>query len=167
MSAPREILLADADVLIDYMASDPSVLGLVSEHIGELFVLTQILGTVRHLSARECKQHRIQLVEADTNTLIEAGSRSGGALSFEDWLCFIICRDRSWTCVSNDRALLRECRKSQIRVRRGLGLMVELVRTGNLPEARAQQVALAIHSQNPHHINEHVIEAFRRALRDH
>jgi len=166
VSSPREILLADADVLIDYVGSDPSVLGLVSEHVGDLFVLAQILRTVRSLSARECKQHRIQVVEADTETLIEAGSRSGGALSFDDWLCFIICRDRCWTCVSNDRALLRECRKARIRVRRGLGLMVELVRTGNLAEARALHVALAIHRQNPHHINEHVIEAFRRALRD-
>ena len=164
MSSPREILLADADVLIDYVGSDPSVLGLVSEHVGDLFVLAQILRTVRSLSARECKQHRIQVVEADTETLIEAGSRSGGALSFDDWLCVSTCRYRSWTCVSNDRVLLRECRKARIRVRRGLGLMVDLVRTGIIPVVRAQEVAAAMQERNPHHINGRVIEAFHRAI---
>lgn len=103
------------------------------------------------------------MVDVETNVLVEAGARSG-PLSFEDWLCFLVCRERSWSCLTNDRALLRECRKARIRVRRGLGLMVDLVRSGALSKKRALRVAHAIHEDNPHHINERVLQAFRRAL---
>lgn len=84
--------------------------------------------------------------------------------SVEDWLCFIVCRNRSWSCLSNDRALLSECGRAGIRVRRSLGLPVELVQREELSEKRALRVAQRIHQSNPHHINERVLAAFRRAL---
>jgi hypothetical protein len=41
MEPPVEILLADADVLIDYRDSDLTILKLVSDHIGPVRVLAQ------------------------------------------------------------------------------------------------------------------------------
>lgn len=49
----REFLLADADVLIDYVASDLAILALASEHIGVVHVLKQTLATVGDLSERD------------------------------------------------------------------------------------------------------------------
>ena len=163
MSDVREILLADADVLIDYVASDISVLALASAHVGKVCVLKQTLATVEDLTARDCKKHDIEVIDVDTDVLVEAGAKAG-RLSFEDWLCFVVCRDRAWSCLSNDRALLGECRKAGISIRRGLGLMVELVRQNAMSKKRALRVAERIHESNPYHINEHVLAAFLRSL---
>ena len=165
MDEPRGTLLADADVLIDYVSGGLFILELTAQHIGPLYVLRQVLETVDGLSERDCRRLGIQVVEADTDSLVEAGSLSG-ALSFEDWLCFITCRDRSWTCVTNDGALIRECRGSSIRFRRGLRLMVDLVRAGVLERSRALRTAQSIHLANPHHIHAGVLEMFERALEE-
>ncbi len=156
MPEAREFLLADADadVLIDYVASDLKILALASKHIGKVHVLKQTLATVEDLSERECKRHGIEVIDVETTVLVEAGAKSG-PLSFEDWVCFLVCRERSWSCLTNDRALLRECRKARIRVRRGA-----------LSKVRALRVARAIHEENPYHINERVLKAFRRTLGD-
>lgn len=163
MDEARGALLADADVLIDYVAGGLFVLELTAQHIGPLYVLSQVLDTVHGLSERDCRRLGIEVVEADTASLIEAGAKSG-ALSFEDWLCFITCRNHGWTCLTNDGALLRECGSSQVPVRRGFGLMVELVRSGVLARGHALRVAQAIHEANPHHISDRVLELFRATL---
>ena len=159
----RGTLLADADVLIDYVSGGLFVLELTAQHLGPLYVLSQVLDTVDGLSERDCRRLGIQVIEADTASLLEAGSKSG-ALSFEDWLCFLTCRDQEWTCLTNDGALIRECGHAKVPVRRGLSLMVELVRGGVLDRRRALRVAQSIHEANPHHINEQVLELFRAAL---
>lgn len=159
------LLLADADVLIDYVSSGLFILELTAQHIGPLYVLRQVLETVDDLSERDCRRLGIQVIEADTDSLVEAGSLSG-ALSFEDWLCFITCRDQQWTCLTNDGSLIRQCGNATVGVRRGLSLMVELVEKRALEHRRALRVAEAIHEANPLHINDHVLELFRNALDD-
>jgi hypothetical protein len=161
----RGNLLADADVLIDYVSSGLFVLELTAQHIGPLYVLRQVLDTVDGLSERDCRRLGIQVIEAETQALLEAGS-SSGTLSFEDWLCFTTCRDQQWTCLTNDGSLIRECGGADVPVRRGLSLMVELVGCGALDRRRALRVAQAIHEANSHHINSRVLELFRAALDD-
>lgn len=163
MDEARENLLADADILIDYQKSDLTILALVGTAIAPLYVLRQILDTVTGLSERECQKHGIQVILADTVSLLDAGSESG-PLSFEDWLCFLTCRDQRLTCVTNDGALIGQCREADIPVRRGLGLMVDLVAAGSLDKKKALRVAQVIHEENPYHINQQVLEAFKRAL---
>jgi hypothetical protein len=124
-----------------------------------------VLDNVDRLTERDCRRLGIKVIEADTDSLVEAGSKSG-ALSFEDWLCFITCRDQQWTCLTNDGALIRECGNATVAVRRGLSLMVELVQRSVLERRRALRVAEAIHEANPLHINAHVLELFRTALAD-
>ena len=76
-------------------------------------MLRQTLATVEGLTARDCKKHGIEVVDVETAVLAEAGGKAG-RLSFDDWLCFVVCRDRAWSCLSNGRALLGECRKAGI-----------------------------------------------------
>lgn len=165
---PQGTLLADADVLIDYVSGGLFVLELTAEHIGPLYVLSQVLETVDGLSERDCRKLGIQVIDADTESLLEAGSLSGqpGPLSFEDWLCFITCRDRKWTCLTNDGPLIRRCGRETVSARRGLSLMVQLVEERALDRHRALRVAQSIHEANPLHINEEVLEKFRRAIED-
>lgn len=165
MNKPGPTLLADADVLIDYVQGGFSILSLAAEHIGPIYVLRQIVHTVDGLTERYCRRHHVQVIQADTDSLIEAGTKSG-ALSFEDWLCFLTCRDEGWTCLTNDGALIRECSRSGIPVRRGLSLMVELVGIGVLERRRALRIAQTIRKANPFHINEVVLEQFRNAIEE-
>jgi len=113
MVPAHEILLADADVLIDYAMSYLSMLRLTNRNIGQVHVLAETLATVRQLSVRDCRQYGIQVVQTGTDVLLEARTLSG-PLSFEDWLCFITCRNMSWTCLTNDRALIRTCRQHDV-----------------------------------------------------
>ena len=163
MGEARGTLLADADVLIDYVHGGLFVIGLTAQHIGPVYVLSQVLDTVEGLSERECQRHGIQVVQAITASLVEAGTKSV-PLSFEDWLCFIHCRQEHWTCLTNDTALIRECENAAVPFRRGLSLMVELVRGGFLDRERALRVAQSIHEANPLHINDKVLDLFRNAL---
>ena len=57
------MLLADADVLIDYRESDLTILGLVARHVGRMAVLESILDEVLASSQRTCRR------EARRNTI--------------------------------------------------------------------------------------------------
>lgn len=163
MPRRQEVLLADADVLIDYSNSNLSVLGLVARHIGKLYVLRQVLDTVDALTVTHCKRHGITVIEADTATLLKAGKLSG-PLSFEDWICYLLCEQKRWTCVTNDRKLIQVCQEAGINIRRGLGLMVELVAKEHMTRAKALRTARTIHKNNPYHIDKKVLERFINAL---
>lgn len=164
MAGSEEILLADADVLIDYRDSDFSILGVVSQRIAPVRVIRQVLQQVRGISARECAAVGIEILEVETATLLEAG-RLTLAVGFEDALCFVVCRDRGWTCVTNDRALNTLCRTAGIKVTRGLRLLVDLVNAGQLPSTRASAVARAMHESNPAHIHAKILEEFEGELK--
>lgn len=165
MTNPAEILLADADVLIDYVQTDLSILRLVANHTGRLYVLREVLETVDGLSNSRCRRNGIEVIETETAMLLEAGKRSG-ALSFEDWLCYLHCEQRHWICVTNDSALIQACKNGGVSCRRGLRLMIDLVVGGYLPRAKALRTARAIHQINPLHINDSVLEQFIRLLNE-
>ncbi len=65
------VLLADADVLIDYLKSEFAIRSLVAEYVGRVVVLEQVLGEVRGLIAGECERAGIDIIVAET----DAGSR--------------------------------------------------------------------------------------------
>jgi hypothetical protein len=159
----RTTLLADADVLIDFAKAEPSVLALVAEHLGALKVARQVLDTIDDLSEADCRSLGIEIIEVETDVLLEAGA-GGGRLSFEDRLSLVVCRRRRWTCATNDGHLLRACEASGVATKRGLRLLLGLVRAGALTKSRAQRIALEISRINPRHINERVLADFKADL---
>ena len=66
MDPSLEILLADADVLIDYRDSDLTVLKLVFEHIAPVRVLRQVLDEAAGISDRQCARLGIEIVGLET-----------------------------------------------------------------------------------------------------
>ena len=56
-------LVADANVLIDYAKTDPSVLALYIRHIGPIFVPMVILDEVDQLDARDCERLGLTIIE--------------------------------------------------------------------------------------------------------
>lgn len=161
--AARPILLADADVLIDYAQTERRVLGLISQHVGPLKVLDPVLRTVGALSKTDCRALHIEIVHPSSE-LLQQAAEERSRVSLEDHLCFLVCRAEGWTCATNDGALIRLCTEGGVSIRRGLRLLLDLVERGVVTRARALDLALAIHKQNPHHINAAVLESFRQSL---
>ena len=159
----RTVLLADADVLIDYRDSELAVLGLVGRHVGRVAVLSSVLEEVRDLTAAECKRLGIGIIEVETDRLL-AATEIESRVSFNDRLCLVVCREEDWTCVTNDAALRRLCERHGVKTRRGLGLMVDLVGAGALTRRRTLAIARKMQASNPLHINDQVIARFQDAL---
>ena len=162
---PLTVLLADADVLIDYRESGLAVLELVGRHVGKVAVLSSVLDGVQGLTARECEGIGIEVVEVEMERMLRAAEIES-RVSFNDRLCLIVCREERWTCVTNDGALRRLCGRHGVEVRYGLGLMVDLVAVGALTRRQAVEVARRMHAANPLHINGRVLDRFDRALED-
>ena len=162
-SAPGLSLVVDANVLIDYLAADATVLRLVSRHVGSLHVPRQVLQEVPRLGPDDCEHLALRIADETVEQLLEAGQQRG-RLSFHDHLCLILARDHGWSCVTNDRALRRACEKLSVPVLWGLELMIELVAGGHLTAQAALGVAMAIRESNPHHITEDILERLRNRL---
>lgn len=163
MAMGQTVLLADADVLIDYRESELDILKLVVQHIGRVVVLAPVLDEVQGVTPTQCKQLGIEVVEVTTEQLVQA-TEGESRVSFNDYLCLITCRDEGWTCVTNDGTLQRLCQRHGVATRFGLGLMVDLVAVGVLTRRRALAIARQIQASNPIYINERVIARFRTAL---
>ena len=56
------VLLADADVLIDYRESEFDILELIVRHIGKVAVLAPVLDEVTGITRVQCKQLGIEVV---------------------------------------------------------------------------------------------------------
>lgn len=88
------------------------------------------------------------------------------SLSAEDRFCTIACERNLWTLVTNDRAMRAVGKQRHIRLRWGLGLMIDLVHAGVLTEARALTVATKIQAANPAHITADLLDRFRVRLKE-
>lgn len=148
MPSASTVLLADADVLIDYRESDLEILALVVEHVGPVAVLAPVLGEVCNVTVAQCSRLGIEVVEVETEQMLQAADVAS-RVSFNDRLCMVVCREEDWTCVSNDGALRRLCRRHGVETRFGLGLMVDLVAAGALTRRRALAVARHIQEAEP------------------
>ena len=161
--AGATVLLADADVLIDYRDSELTVLKLVAQHVGRVAVIPPVLDEVHGLTAGLCARLDIEVIEVETEQMLQAAEVES-SVSFNDRLCMVVCRDEGWTCVTNDGALRRLCKRHGVKSRYGLGLMVDLTAVGVLPRGQAVAVARKIQASNPLHINERVMKRFQSAL---
>ena len=157
-------LIADANVLIDYMESDRFILGLMARHVGSLYVAIPVLDKVDQLSAGECERLGITLVDPTTEELVEAGEGRAG-LAFDDTVCVIMARDNHWRCVTNDRALRRVCTAEGVGVLWGLEVMLPLVQTGALGAEDACLVANKIQLVNPAFITAKIVSEFESKAR--
>lgn len=164
-SAPGQSLVVDANVLIDYLAADVTVLQLVSRHIGTVHIPRQVLQELPRVGADECEHLGLKIIDETLEHLLEAGQRRG-RLSFHDRICLILARDAGWTCVTNDRALRNACEELSIPVLWGLELMLQLVAGHHLATDAAATIAKAIRESNPRHITEEILVRFSRRLKE-
>ena len=163
MPTTPPVLLADADVLIDYRESELAILNLVVQHLGQVAVVPSVLEEVRDVTAAQCTRLGIEVIEVSTDLMLQA-AQVESSISFSDRLCLVVCREEEWICVTNDGALRRLCERHGVETRFGLGLMVDLVAVGALTRRRAMAVARRMQASNPLHINDRVLTRFSEAL---
>ena len=144
------VFIADANVLIDYMNADLAVLGLFARHVGTVYVLGVLIrNEVDDLTEAQCEKSGLTVIEAATETLLEAGERSEGSLlSFIDWLCLLEAKKRRAYCLTSDGALLKICKQEGVNTRRGLAPLLELVSLGHLSMKSALGLAKRIAEMN-------------------
>jgi len=156
-------LVADANVLIDYAQTDPSVLTLHVRHFGPIYVPSVILDEVDQLDAADCESLELTVVEEPLEILV-AASEERGPLSFEDKVCLLLARANKWICITNEKPLHRACKQDKIASIWGLRLMIELVHAEQLSRDSAIEVAQAIHRINPRYITPEILERFEAEL---
>ncbi len=156
-------LIVDANVLIDYANSDPTVLALAGRHLGPIYLPTPLLAEVDQLAESDCASLGLRLVEPTLEQLLDAGE-GRGRLSFTDRLCLILARDNGWGFVTNDGALRQACVAAEVEVIWGLELMLQLVEIGELEGSAAIAKASAIRASNPAHITLKILARFEERI---
>lgn len=164
MPASRAPFIADANVLIDFLETDRSILTLLARSLAPVYVARAVLDKVNQLSAVECDGLGLIVVEATTEELLEAGEGRPG-LAFDDVVCLAMARDNGWCCLTNDKALRCACTAAGVELRWGLEVMLDLVAANGLPPDVAIEVATAIQASNPM-ITKGVLAEFERKARE-
>lgn len=159
----RSLLILDANVLIDFCVTDISLLGLICNYVGQIYLPTPILNEVGEITEDYCIELGIKLVEPEIDQVVLAAENELSPLSFEDKLCLIMAKENGWICVTNDKPLRQKCEAEGVPLIWGIELICILVESGGLPASKARDVILEIHTSNPKYITAAIISgAFKR-----
>lgn len=118
--------LFDANVMIDYKSAGLDVLKLIRDSIGKINIASPVLDEVKGLTPEICESIGLEIVEPRVKHVMQAVN-APAALSFEDYLCLILCREYEWICVTNDQNLRDACMESGVVTKRGLRLIAKVV----------------------------------------
>jgi hypothetical protein len=148
--AGEGIFIIDANVLIDYIEVDASVLTLIADHLGPVNVPRRILQELKRqrLEDADCDALGITVVTEQYAELVAAAGMKG-PLSFQDHLMLILAKGRGWTAITNDGGLRKALERENVPKRWGLEMMLELVGAGRLTSDRAVALAESIVQANP------------------
>lgn len=153
------LLIVDANVLIDYLLTDETILTASARYIGEIHILHEVIDEVDQLDEAHCNKLGLIIVEPTVEQLVEAG-RDAGPLAFSDRLCLILARDRGWICLTNDRPLHRACEAVGVVSMWGLELMLELVESGHMRPVDALRNAEQIRENSGGRLSDKIMERF-------
>ena len=104
-----EILIVDANVLIDFCQTDPSVLTLVVRHVGVVNVAEPVLEEVDQLDRMTAAALGIRVVTPDFECFTRAAQLAQRSpLQFQDWVCLLLAENQANQSRANNSASL-EC----------------------------------------------------------
>ena len=159
-----ELLIVDANVLIDFCKTEKSVLALVTKHIGKVHVAEPVLAEVNGLDRARAASLGLNVLDVEFSKMSRAAVASvGSPLSFTDWLCLHLAEENGWTCVTNDKRLRSECEARKVEVLWGFQLLLRLVARRAMKPAEAIRIAEAIRLIN-RRIPEAVVTEFMRKV---
>lgn len=156
--------VVDANVLIDYLNADLTVLGLLSKAMSPVYVSDAVLENVNGIDRHGCDEVGLVVAQPSLDQMLEAGDRRT-KLAYDDWMCLILARDNGCLCITNDKALRTECTKAGVKVLWGLELMFSLASHGVLEIEEAEAIAWRIHEKNSAFVTEAIVNRFTKKLR--
>ena len=160
-------MIMDADVLIDFIKVDRSIIRLFVNKVGPMFVASPVAEEVGEVKdVRELTRIGLIIVEPEIEDAFEAAGEPKGPLSFCDKLCFLIARRNGYTCVTNDKNLRKLCQRENVSILWSLELLIELYVHGGISLEDALKVAAGIQEVNPKHITREILERFEKKIRE-
>lgn len=144
------IAICDANILIDFSKSDISVISKIAEYYEKVCVPDIILQEVGTISEEKAKSLGITIVETPLE-LEEVPS-----LSFQDRTCLYYVKKEGWTCLTNDKALRKNCEAIGGTVVWGLEMLIKLVEAKLITVSHAEKISKKIHQENLE-INEKIL----------
>jgi rRNA-processing protein FCF1 len=164
MGVALQLLIVDANVLIDFCKTQPSILALVTQYLGGLHVAAPVLDEVNELDVERAEALGIVVVTPELAMAREAAMAAvKSPLGFADWLCLLLAKEKSWVCVTNDKRLRAECDSRQVEALWGFQLLHQLVQCRAMTAPEALKAAEAICSIN-RRISASVLAAFAKKL---
>lgn len=152
----------DANILIDFCKCDKTIIKMICNYIGQIYLATPVLDEIKEIDEGDCLEMGIILVEPELEVAMLAAGKKG-PLSFQDNLCFLMAKQNGWTCVTNDKPLRRKCETERVPLFWGIELICILVESGGLPLKQATEIILEIKKLNPKYITDSIVEnAFKR-----
>lgn len=165
MSTSQRILVVDANVLIDYVRSEPEMLRLAATHIGSLLVPSPVALKVRRSwSEQDIELGGLQITVPTKEQFEEAADKPPNP-AFDDWCCLIVARDCCGECVTNDSRLRRECTAAGVKVLYGMELLLELAHLKIITANDARRCAGLIQKTSPGFFHVKIMEEFDRRLK--
>jgi len=152
----------DANILIDFINCDKTILKLICSHVGDLYLASPVLNEVNEITEGDCLELGITLVEPTLKQIMMSSGKRG-RLSFQDHLCLTIAKENGWTCITNDVPLRKECQSEGVSLIWGIELICILVESGGLPIKHSKSIILKIQRNNPKYITNDIVKrAFER-----
>jgi len=159
-------MIMDADVLIDFLKVDRSVLNLIVQYVGPIHVVSPVAGEIGEVDdEEELVELGLLIIEPEVEDGFEAMDWPPGPTSFQDRLCLLTARRHGYTCVTNDKRLRKLCARENVPVLWSLELMLELHGAGGISTEDALDIATGIHEVNSRHITLDILDRFRVRLR--
>ena len=152
-----QFLILDANILIDFLKCDRTIIKLISTNVGQVYLATPVLDEISEINDSDCAELGIKLVEPELDQVMLAAEKKG-SLSFQDNLCLILAKSFGWTCVTNDKPLRQKCESEGVTLIWGIELICMLVESGGLPATHAREIILAIKKINPKYITASIVE---------
>lgn len=159
----KAYLLTDACVLIDFCKENINLLGLASQHIGQIIIPKPVLRKeVYQLTVEDCDRLGLSIYTPTIEQLERAIIPRSG-LSEQDKLCLVIAIDEGYSLFTNDTALLKAAKKENVDVHWGLEIVVRLAHKGILSHKEAFETARSICRRTPFP-EEMIMKEFQKLL---
>jgi len=153
----------DTNVLIDYWVGDRNLLRLVSLHVAPIHIPSSVFREINQLTRRTSVSLKIQIDDTPHKQLVGIAGELG-PLSLQDRDCLILAKKIGASCVSNDKALRRECQTQGIAVIWGLEPIILLVELGAISNKTAVNAVVKMQEENPF-ITPNIVSDFHAKIR--
>ena len=155
--------IVDANVLIDYLDSDLDALSILSRKVSPVNIGRGAFDKVPRLNDTEAARFHIQIITPTLEIMGEAANKRG-SLAYDDHETLLLAKINGWTCITNDKALRRECGTEKVAILWGLEPLRILVTDKFMKAERAITIARTIHANNPMFVTADIIARFESQI---